>query len=90
MSNSSHKERYFTKLLIGFASLIGCILIIFYAIFEIKKESDSNWYYWAIFAAFLLCSGIYFCLSAFVHKVKSEFSRRQQQRDQQKSAAVQG
>ncbi|MEO7982771.1 MAG: hypothetical protein ABI688_01695 [Bacteroidota bacterium] len=86
MSNSSHKERYFTKLLIGFASLIGCVLITFYAIFELKKDSD--WYFWAIFAAFLLCGGIYFCLSAFVHKVKSELSRRQQQRDQQKSAAT--
>ena len=87
MSNSSHKERYFTKLLIGFASLIGCVLITFYAMFELKRDSD--WYFWAIFAAFLLCSGVFFCLSAFVHKVKSEFSRRQQQRDQQKSAASQ-
>jgi hypothetical protein len=87
MSNSSHKERYFTKLLIGFASLIGCVLVTFYAIFEIKKDSD--WYFWAIFAAFLLCGGIYFCLSALVHKVKSEFSRRQLQREQQKSKAAQ-
>lgn len=83
MSNSSHKERYFTKLLIGFASLIGSVLVIFYSVFEIKKDSD--WYFWAIFSAFLLCSGIYFCLSAFIHKVKSEFSKRQQQRDMQKS-----
>jgi hypothetical protein len=86
MSNSSHKERYFTKLLIGFASLIGSVLVTFYAIFELKRDSD--WYYWAIFAAFLLCGGIYFCLHAFVHKIKSEFARRQQQRDRQKSAAT--
>ncbi|MGB3006457.1 MAG: hypothetical protein WBC06_08120 [Chitinophagaceae bacterium] len=83
MSNGSHQERYFTKLLIGFASLIGCVLIIFYSIFELPKDSD--WYFWAIVAAFLLCSGIYFCLSAFVHKIKSDFSRRAKQRDAQKS-----
>ncbi|MBC7875174.1 MAG: hypothetical protein H7Y01_14315 [Ferruginibacter sp.] len=85
MSNSSHKERYFSKLLIGFASIIGSVLVVFYSIFEIEK--DSAWYFWAIFSAFLLCGGIYFCSSAFVHKIKSDFNRRQQQRDQQKSAS---
>lgn len=87
MSNSSHKERYFTKLLISFAAIIGSVLVTFYAIFEIRRDSD--WYFWAIFAAFLLCSGIYFALQAFVHKVKSEFSRRQQQREQQKARSEQ-
>ena len=82
MSNSHH-EKYFTKLLIGFASLIGAVLVIFYAIFEIDRQSD--WYFWAIVAAFLLCSGIYFSLSAFVHKIKSDFSKRQKLRDQQRS-----
>jgi phosphotransferase system glucose/maltose/N-acetylglucosamine-specific IIC component len=83
MSESSHKERYFTKLLIGFASLIGSILVTFYSIFETAKKGD--WYFWAIVAAFLLCSGIYFCLTAFIHKIKSDFSQRQKQRDMQKS-----
>ena len=86
MSNSSHKERYFSKLLVGFASLIGSVLITFYAIYETGKDND--WYYWAIVVAFLLCGGIYFCLSAFVHKIKSDFNRRQQQRDRQKSASA--
>ncbi|NOT50607.1 MAG: hypothetical protein HOP10_04960 [Chitinophagaceae bacterium] len=84
MPGNSHHERYFVKLLIGFGSLIGCMLIIFYAIFELPRDND--WYYWAIVAAFLLCSGIYFCLSAFVHKIKSDFSRRQKQREAQKTA----
>lgn len=86
MSNSSHKERYFTKLLIGFAALIGCVLITYYAIIE-GAAQKGEWYFWAIVTAFLLCSGIFFCLSAFVHKIKSDFNRRQQQRDMQKSAA---
>ncbi len=86
MSDSSHKDNYFTKLLIGFASLIGCVLLIFLAVFETAKKGD--WYFWAIVAAFLLCGGVYFCLSAFVHKIKSDFSKRQKQRDLQKSNKV--
>lgn len=82
MSNNSHSERYFTKLLIAFASIIASVLIIFYCIFEVKGE-NKDWYYWAIVAAFLMCSALYFGLSAFVHKIKSEFSRRQKQREQQ-------
>ena len=86
MSNSSHKERYFTKLLVGFAALIGHVLINFFVIFEgVAKRGE--WYFWAAVTAFLLCGGIYFCLSAFVHKIKSDFNRRQQQREMQKSAA---
>jgi len=81
--SDSHNENYFVKLLIGFSSIIGSTLVIFYAIFELNKDSD--WYFWAIVAAFLMCGGIYFSLQAFVHKIKSDFSRRQKQREQQKS-----
>lgn len=81
--SDSHKESYFAKLLIGFSSVIGSILIIFYCMFEVDKDSD--WYFWAIVAAFLMCAGLYFSLQAFVHKVKSEFSRRQRQKEQQRS-----
>jgi len=79
---NSHQEKYFTKLLIGLASLIGSVLITFYAVFETARKGD--WYFWAIVAAFLLCSGVYFSLSAFVHKIKSDFSKRQKARDQLK------
>ncbi len=87
MSNNSHHEKYFSKLLVGFLSLIGCILIIFYSVFE-KGATKGDWYFWAIVAAFLLCSGIYFSLSAFVHKVKSDFSKRQKSREQQRAATA--
>lgn len=80
----SHQEKYFSKLLVGLASLIGSVLIIFYAVFEAARKGD--WYFWAIVAAFLLCSGVYFSLSAFVHKIKSDFSKRQRAREEQKSA----
>lgn len=81
--SDSHKERYFVKLLIGFSSIIASMLVIFYSIFELRKDSD--WYFLALVAAFLMCGGIYFSLNAFVHKIKSEFSRRAKQREQQKS-----
>jgi uncharacterized membrane protein len=84
MSNSSHKERYITKLLIGFAALIGAVLIMYYAMVE-GAATKGDWYFWAIVTAFLLCSGVFFCLAAFVHKIKSDINRRQQQRDNQRA-----
>jgi hypothetical protein len=81
--SDSHKESYFVKLLIGFSAIIGSMIIIFYAIFELPKKTD--WYFWALIAAFLMGGGIFFMLQAFVHKIKSDFSRRQRQREQQKS-----
>ncbi len=81
--SDSHKESYYVKLLIGFSSIIASILVIFYASFELSKDSD--WYFWALVAAFLMCGGVYFSLQAFVHKIKSDFSRRQKQRSEQKS-----
>jgi len=81
--SDSHSEKYLIKLLIGFASIISAVLVIYYSIFESGAEK-GDWYFWAIVAAFLLCGGIYFALSAFVHKVKSDFSRRAKQRESQK------
>jgi FtsH-binding integral membrane protein len=83
MSSQSHRERYFTKLLIAFASIISSVLIIFYCIFE--KAKDSGWYFWAVVTAFLLCSGIFFGLQAFIHKMKSDLNQRYKQREQQKT-----
>jgi len=81
--SDSHRNSYYTKMLIGFSAIIASALVTFYAIFELDKDTD--WYFWALVAAFLLCSGIYFSLQAFVHKVKSDFSRRAKQREQQKT-----
>jgi Microsomal signal peptidase 25 kDa subunit (SPC25) len=83
--SDSHSEKYFAKLLIGFGSIIASIGVIFFAVFESGAEK-GDWYFWAIVAAFLLCSGIYFALTAFVHKVKSDFSKRSKQRENQKSS----
>ncbi|MBK6935646.1 MAG: hypothetical protein IPH18_01255 [Chitinophagaceae bacterium] len=80
MANSqSHAEKYFTKLLLGFASIITGVMLAFFAIFEASNE--GKWYFWAIIVSFLLCGGIYFSLQAFVHKIKSDFSRRAKQRE---------
>ncbi len=81
--SNSHSEKYFTHILIGFASLIAFVFTLFYAFIELKVT--KFWYFWAAAAAFLLVAGIYFCMSAFVHKVKSDFNRRARQREQQKT-----
>lgn len=81
---SSHHERYFSKLVVGFSAIMGSVMLTYYAIFE-EAAKKGDWYWWAIVASLLLCFGIYFSLSAFVHKIKSDFSRRQKQRDQQKT-----
>lgn len=80
---NSHAEKYTTQILVGFASLAGFVFVTYYSIFELKK--DKTWYFWAGLATFLLLAGIYFCLSAFVHKVKSDFNRRAKQREQHKT-----
>ena len=80
---SSHSDKFFTKLLIGFGTIIAGVLVTYYSIFEVDRKAD--WYFMAIVSAVLLCTGIYFCLAAFVHKVKSDFSKRQKMREQQKA-----
>lgn len=83
--SDSHSEKYLVKLLIGFGSVISSVFVTYYAIFENGAEK-GNWYFWAIVAAFLLCGGMYFSLSAIVHKIKSDFNRRARQREQHKSS----
>jgi hypothetical protein len=82
MSNN-HQERYFTKLLFGFAFITSGILSILFAAFERTREDD--WYLWGIGASVLVNVGIYFLLGAFVHKVKSDLIRRQRMKEQQKT-----
>lgn len=78
MSTKRHQEKYFIKLIAGFTILIGFVFLTFYSVVEKARQGD--WYIWAIVAALLLCAGFYFCLSAFVHKIKSDFNRRQKHR----------
>ena len=82
MSNK-HEERYITKLLSGFALVTGGIMVILYGAFERAKEGD--WYFWGIVSAVLINAGLWFLLSAFIHKIKSDFIRKQRMREQQKS-----
>ena len=78
---ASHTDKFLTKLLFGFAAVIASIFIIVYACFERVKYDD--WYGWGLVASVLLCSGLYLLLSAFVHKMKSDFSKRQRSKELQ-------
>jgi len=86
MPKSNHREKYAANLLLALTAVTGSIFVIFYSIFEHGKDND--WYIWAAVAAILMCSGIYFSMQAFVHKVKSEFSRRQKQKEQHRDLTV--
>ena len=85
MSNS-HNEKFLSKLLFGFACIIGGTFFILYASFE-RVEYD-DWYPWAIVASVFYCTGLYLLLSAFVHKVKSDFIRRQKDKEKQRSQRI--
>ena len=78
---ASHTDKFLTKLLFGFAAVIASVFIIVYACFERVKYDD--WYGWGLVASVLLCSGLYLLLSAFVHKMKSDFSKRQRSKELQ-------
>ena len=80
---SSHSDKFLTKLLFGFAAVIAAVFVIIFACFERTKEDE--WYGWGLVASTLLCTGLYLLLSAFVHKVKSDFSRRQKSKEQQRT-----
>jgi uncharacterized membrane protein HdeD (DUF308 family) len=82
MSNT-HQDRYITKLLLGFAFITGGILLIFYTTFERARQDD--WYLWGIIASVSINLGLYFLMSAIVHKVKSDLIKRQKMRNQQKT-----
>lgn len=82
MSNT-HQEKFVTKLLVGFALVTCGIFVIMYAAFS--KRPDDEWYFWGILAAVAINTGLYLLLSAFVHKVKSDFIRRQKHKEQQKT-----
>ena len=81
--SSIHQEKYISKLLFGFALITGGILLILYAAFERTQRED--WYFWGIVASVFINTGLYLLVSAFVHKVKSDFIKRQKQREQQKT-----
>ena len=75
-----HRDLYVSKLLSGFLCLIGCIFLLYLSLLEAETEA-GEWYWWALGASVLLCTGIYLCIAAAAHKVKSDFSRRRKSRD---------
>ena len=88
MSNS-HQEKFITKLLIGITFILVSVFLLFYTIFERSEKAikEDDWYWWALGFAALLTTGVLLICSAYVHKMKADLIRRQQQRVQQKAMA---
>lgn len=78
---ASHADKFLTKLLLGFTAVIASIFVIVYACFERVKYDD--WYGWGLVASALMCIGLYLLLSAFVHKIKADFLKRQKSKELQ-------
>jgi uncharacterized membrane protein len=78
---ASHADKFLTKLLLGFAAVIASIFVIVFACFERVKYDD--WYGWGLVASALMCIGLYLLLSAFVHKIKADFLKRQKSKELQ-------
>jgi len=88
MSNS-HQEKFITKLLIGITLILISVFLLFFAFYERSEKAvkEGDWYWWAFAFAALQATGIILICSAYVHKTKSDFIRRQQQREQNKSVS---
>ena len=78
-----HKEKYFANLILGFAAVTAGIFVILYSSFE--KSAITDWYFWAVIAAALICLGLFFLLNAVVHRIKADLIKRQKSRDSQKT-----
>jgi uncharacterized membrane protein HdeD (DUF308 family) len=81
--SSTHKEKFLSKMLIGFALTSVGIFSILFAAFERSRKDD--WFLWGFVASVFINTGLYLLVSAFVHKVKSDLIKRQKQREQQKT-----
>ncbi|HVT83687.1 MAG TPA: hypothetical protein VHD35_00725 [Chitinophagaceae bacterium] len=78
---SKHYDKFVRNLLQGFVFLTVGIFLIFYSnLAGIQKE---NWYLWAAVIAVVVNIGLFFLGSAFVHKVKADFIRRQKHRKEE-------
>lgn len=84
---ASHQDKFITKLLIGITLILVSVFLLFFTIYERSEKSikEEDWYWWAFAFAALLTTGIVLICNAYVHKTKSDFIRRQQQREQDKS-----
>ena len=77
-----HRQKYISRLLIGFAFFSCGMLITYYL--ALTNSRPDEWYVW-VFASILLINGGLLCLgSALIHKIKSDLIRKQKQKDQNK------
>jgi hypothetical protein len=74
-----HKKKYFYNLVLGFAAVSAGIFLILYSTFE--KSTVTDWYFWAVIASAVICLGLYFLLTAIVHKIKADLIKRQKARE---------
>jgi uncharacterized membrane protein HdeD (DUF308 family) len=77
-----HRQKFISRMLIGFGFITMGILAIFYTSFIRSKPEE--WYLWAFASIVLINGGLLFLGNAVIHKVKSDLIRKQRQKDQNK------
>ncbi|MBS1918779.1 MAG: hypothetical protein JST17_00845 [Bacteroidetes bacterium] len=76
-----HFDKFVRNLVQGFIFVTTGVFIIFYDILTGIQKDD--WYIWASAIAVLINAGLYFLGTAFVHKIKADFLRRQKQQKEE-------
>lgn len=80
--NNRHQAKYVNNLFTSFLCINAAIFLVFYS--RIADPAYHYWIPWTIGVCILLTTGILLGGSAFVHKVKADFIRRQRRRQQAK------
>ena len=83
---SSHEDKYLTKLLFGFGTIIAAVMLLLFVCFE--RVQYDEWYWWGMAVAILFCLGVFLIATACIHKMKSDMIRKQKMRHQQRSSDV--
>ncbi len=78
---SKHYDKYIMNLLQGVVIVSIGIFFAFYS--RISGVEKQDWYLWAAGIAIVFNLGLFFIGSAFVHKVKADFLRRQKQQKEE-------
>jgi hypothetical protein len=81
LMRSKHFDKFVRNLMQGIIFITIGIFLIFYSAFTGIQKQD--WYLWAIAIAVVINIGLILLGSAFVHKVKADFIRRQKQRKEE-------
>jgi Kef-type K+ transport system membrane component KefB len=75
---SKHEDKWIIKAIVGFSMAAWTIVAIVYIC--INEASRDNWFLWSLIPAAFFLISLVLLGSAFVHKVKSDLTKRKKSR----------